>query len=165
MNIINIRDAKTDASVLPQYNMVNIMYRLYVQIFERIDKGQFPAYVDEYIKAHLITSGRILSQQQLIADLFDGLLKGEYERSPNMDYLHKAMQDCNWTERFDWAAMGVFDMLTSQSLLSMWFLTVADLYSGADVQAQSPGELRNIIDRQCRRAVDAADKLLTRVAK
>jgi hypothetical protein len=136
------------------------MYRLYVQIFERIAQKQFPTYVQEFIDTRVITNERIIAQQQLIADLFDGLLKGEYERSPDMDYLHKAMQDCHWKERFDWEAMAVFDMLASQSLLATWFLAVADLYSEADVQAQDPGELRKIIDTQCRRAVDAACDLL-----
>jgi hypothetical protein len=159
-DICNIRDKKTKASVLPQYNIINIMYRLYVQIFKRISQKQYPPYVQQFIEANLITSERILSQQQLIADLFDGLLKGEYERSPDMNYLHKAMTDCRWKERFDWAAMGVFDMLTSQSLLATWFLTIADLYSEADVQAQNPGELRELIDKQCHLAVEGADKLL-----
>jgi hypothetical protein len=160
MEVTNVRDKKTNASVLPQYNVVNITYRLYVQIFKRIAEKQFPDYVQQFIDSQNITQERISEQQRLISDLFDGLLNKEYSRSPDMNYLRKAMEDCHWKDRFDWAAMAVVDMLVSQSLLATMFLTISDIYSESDIVAQSPGELRSIIDQQCRRAVEAADKLL-----
>lgn len=150
--VFNVREPNTRASIHPQYNMLNVVYRLYVQIFERIEKGQFPDYVHTYMEQHQVTPERIAGQQRLIADLIDGLLAKEYTRDPAMTYLRKAMQDCRWAERFDWEAMGVFDLLASQSILAYYFLAFADLASEEDVKAQNPGELREIVNRLCRRA-------------
>jgi hypothetical protein len=159
-DILNIRDPKTRASILPQYNILNIMYRLYTQVFQRLEDGRYPPYIREYIDARNITPARIEAQRQLIADLLDGLLNKEYQRSDEMDYLRKAMADCRWKERFDWEAMSVFDTLASQSMLATWFLTIADLYTDRDIQAQGAGELREIIDRRCKQAVEIAGELL-----
>ena len=153
--VSNVRDPKTRASIHPQYNMLNVVYRLYVQIFERIESGQFPDYLRDFMERHEITPERLLSQQKLIADLIDGLLQKEYAREPAQSYLRKAMKDCRWAERSDWEAMMVFDHLASQSLLSYFFLIFADLASEEDIAAQNPGELREIVDRLCRRAVNA----------
>lgn len=150
----NIRDPKTLATAHPYYNMMNVVYRLYVQIFERIELGQYPPYVTEYMDAFGITPERIVEQQRLIADLLDGLMLKEYLRDESMSYLRKAMQDCRWQGRFDWQAMGVFDLLASQSMLAYFFGTFADLACDLDIEFQTPGELREIVDRLCRRATD-----------
>lgn len=152
--VFNIRDPKTWASVHPQYNMVNVVYRLFVQIFQRIEAGRYPPYIDDYRHARGITDERVLGQKRLIADLLDGLFAKEYSREPGVAYLRKAMKDCRWSERFDWEAMGVFDMLASQSLLAYAFGVLADLVSEEDLIAQDAGELRQIVDRQCGRALD-----------
>jgi hypothetical protein len=151
--VTNVRDPRTRASVHPQYNMLNVVYRLYVQIFERIENGEYPPYISTYIDERKVTTERIRSQQRLIADLIDGLMAKEYTRDPVMTYLRKAMADCRWTERYDWEAMGVFDLLASQSLLAYFFLVFADLAGEDDVQAQNAGELREIVDRMCEKAV------------
>ena len=151
--VINIRDPRTRASVHPQYNMLNVVYRLYVQIFERIENKEYPPYILTYMAERNVTSERIRNQQRLIADLIDGLTAKEYTREPGMSYLRKAMADCRWAERFDWEAMAVFDMLASQSLLAYFFLVFADLAGEEDIQAQNAGELREIVDRMCERAV------------
>ena len=152
--VMNIRDAKSRGSVHPQYNMLNVVYRLYVQIFERIEKGQYPPYIAQYMVEHEIDCKRIHRQQQLIADLIDGLMAKEYARDSGQTYLRKAMADCRWQERFDWEAMAVFDMLASQSLLAYYFGIFADLAGEEDVQAQNPGELREIVDRMAGHAVE-----------
>lgn len=148
----NIRDPKTLATAHPYYNMINVVYRLYVQIFERIELGQYPPYIKEYMETFDITPDRITGQQRLIADLLDGLMLKEYPRDDSMSYLRKAMQDCGWKDRFDWRAMGVFDLLASQSLLAYFFGVFADLACEVDLEFQTPGELREIVDRLCRRA-------------
>jgi len=150
--VINIRDPRTRASVHPQYNMLNVVYRLYVQIFERIENGEYPPYISTYINERNVTTERVRNQQRLIADLIDGLMAKEFTRDPGMSYLRKAMADCRWTERYDWEAMGVFDLLASQSLLAYFFLVFADLASEEDVQTQNAGELREIVDRMCEKA-------------
>jgi len=150
--VTNIRDPRTRASVHPQYNMLNVVYRLYVQIFERIENGEYPPYISTYINERNVTTERIRNQQRLIADLIDGLMAKEFTRDPGMSYLRKAMTDCRWAERYDWEAMGVFDLLASQSLLAYFFLVFADLASEEDVQAQNAGELREIVDRMCEKA-------------
>lgn len=152
--VFNIRDPKTYASVHPQYNLINVAYRLYVQIFERIENKRYPPYIETYREECGVTEDRIVEQQRLIADLFDGLFAKEYTREPGTSYLRKAMRDCRWSERFDWEAMAVFDMLASQSLLAYAFGAIADLVSGEDIAAQNAGELRAIVDRLCRRAAD-----------
>jgi len=152
--VFNIRDSKTRASVHPQYNMLNVVYRLYVQIFERIEKGQYPPYIDAYMTERGITKERIAEQQRLVADLLDGLFAKEYTRETGTSYLRTAMKDCRWAERFDWEAMAVFDMLASQSLLAYYFGAIADLSSEEDITAQNAGQLREIVDRLCKRTVD-----------
>ena len=151
--VVNIRDPHTRASIHPQYNMLNVVYRLYVQIFERIENENYPPYIATYRIERNVTTERLRNQQQLIADLIDGLMAREYTRDAGMSYLRKAMADCRWGERFDWEAMGVFDMLASQSLLAYFFLVFADLASEEDTQVQNAGELREIVDRMCERAV------------
>ena len=136
----------------PQYNMLNVGYQLIVQIFERIENGQYPPYIDQYMTDQGITKTQVLEQQKLIADLLDGLFAKEYTRDPSMTYMRAAMQQCNWKERFDWKAMAVFDMLASQSFLTYYFLTIADLASAEDVAAQNPGQLREIVGRLAKRA-------------
>lgn len=158
--VVNIRHYETKASVHPQYNMINVVYRLYVQIFERIEKKQYPDYVNIYMEANGITMERVLLQKKLIADLLDGLLSKEYTREPGTEYLRKAMRDCRWSERFDWAAMTVFDMLASQSMLAYFFNVFAELASEEDVKAQNPCELREIVDRQCRHASEIITRLV-----
>lgn len=152
--VVNIRDPKTGAAVHPQYNLLNVAYRLYVQIFERIEKWEFPEYVSRYMQERNVTLDRVRSQQALIADLLDGLFAGEYQRETGTSYLRKAMADCRWTVRFDWEAMAVFDLLASQSLLAYYFGAVAELACEEDLRLQNAGELRLIVDRMCRRAVD-----------
>lgn len=154
--VVNIRDPKTGASVHPQYNMLNVVYRLYVQIFQRIELGHYPEYVREYMEKNHVTIERITSQQSLIADLLDGLFAKEYTREAGTSYLRKAMKDCRWSERFDWEAMAVFDMLASQSLLAYYFGVIAEVASEEDVTAHSAAELRLIVDRMSQRAIELA---------
>jgi hypothetical protein len=153
-SISNVRDKWTDATILPQYNTLNIMYRLYVEIFDRIRERRMPPYLVTYMDENNITNEQITEQQQLISDLLDGLLEYRYPRDPDMDYVHAAMRDCRWQERFDWRVMMIFDTLASQSMLATWFNTIADLYRDTDVKAQSPGDLRKLIDRNCKEAYD-----------
>jgi len=152
--VSNIRDPKTFASVHPQYNLLNVVYRLYVQIFERIEKKQYPPYIETYMERLDVTWDRVFEQQRLIADLLDGLFAKEYTRDSALSYLRKSMRDCRWSERFDWEAMTVFDMLANQSLFAYYFGAIADLVSEEDITAQSAGELREIIDRLCQRATE-----------
>jgi len=152
--VFNVRDPKTFASVHPQYNLLNVAYRLYVQVFERIENRQYPPYIETYIEQHGVTRDRILEQQRLIADMLDGLFAREFARDDAMSYLRKAMLDCRWSERFDWEAMAVFDMLANQSLFAYYFGAIADLVSEEDMTAQNVGELREIVDRLCRHATE-----------
>ena len=150
--VSNIREPKTEASVLPQYNVLNFGYRMYVQMFERIEKKEYPDYIDVYREKHGVTDDRIQSQMQLIADLLDGMAAGEYVSDKSMAYLHKAMQDCRWQDRFDWEAMAVFDMLASQSMLAFYFVAMSEVITESEIKAQNMGELRKIIDRLCRQS-------------
>jgi len=150
--IHNIRDPKTGASVLPQYNLLNLGYQAYIQVFERIKNREYPDYINTYMEKSGMTLDRVSAQMQLIADLLDGLFAKEYSRDESMSYLHKAMQDCRWRERFDWEAMAVFDMLASQAMLAHYFLAIADLVTESEIRAQNPGELREIVGTLCRRA-------------
>jgi len=152
MPIHNIRDPKTGASVLPQYNLLNLGYRAYVEVFERILNREYPDYIDVYMEKNGITTERMMDQMQLIADLLDGLFAKEYSRDESVNYLHKAMRDCRWRDRFDWEAMAVFDMLSSQAWLASYFLAVADLVTESEIRAQNAGELREIVKTLCRRA-------------
>jgi len=83
----NVRDTRSGASVHPQYNILNVMYTMYVQIFENIEKQQYPAQVRKYIEQCGITPERIRTQQQLIAELLDGLLLGLFERKADEPYV------------------------------------------------------------------------------
>jgi hypothetical protein len=152
--VVNIREPETGASVLPQHHILNVMYELYVQIFDRIAKKQYPAYIEEYRERHGVDEERIVNQQRLIHDLADGLFAGRYTRDSSMAYLDKAMKECRWEERFDWEAMAVFDMLASQSLLAYFWTAVSDLASEEYLKAHSAGELRPLVDRLCGRALD-----------
>ena len=152
--ILNIRDPKTGASVLPQYNLLNLGYAAYVQTFERIKNREYPDYIDDYMEKNGITPERVWSQMQLIADLLDGLFSKEYSRDESMSYLRKAMQDCDWGKRFDWEAMAVFDMLSSQAWLASYFLAIADHVNESEIRAQNAGELREIVKNLCKRAGD-----------
>jgi hypothetical protein len=153
MNITNVRDPKSGAIVHPQYNMCSVMYRLYTQIFESISSETYPDYIRQHIADKGITKERIAAQQRLISDMLDGLLEKQYQREEGISYVRAAMNICKWSERFDWEAMAVFDMLASQSMIAYWFNTVADLFNEADIRAQSPGELRSIIDSKTKEAV------------
>jgi len=146
------------ASVHPQYNLLNFGYQLFVQIFEKIEKQEYPPYIDEYMTKNGITMDRVISQQRLIADLLDGLLGYEYERDDSTTYLQAAMKQCHWADRFDWEARAVFDMLASQAVLASYFLTVADLFNETDVKAQNPGQLRKIIERFAERAMNVVNE-------
>jgi hypothetical protein len=159
-SVFNVRDRKTEATILPQYNTLNIMYRLYVEIFDRIRNDQIPEYLKEYMRENGITKEQVTEQQQLISDLLDGLLEERYQRDPAMDYLHASMEQCRWKERFNWKVMLVFDALASGAMMATWFNTIADLYCEADIKAQNPGELRELIDTNCKKAVNAASELL-----
>jgi hypothetical protein len=156
--ILNIRDPKTGASVLPQYNLLNLGYSAIKQVFQRIESGNHPEYINTFREQHGVTQERINTQLHLIADLLDGLFRGEYERDDSMTYLEKAMQDCRWPERFDWEAMAVFDMLMSQGIIAHYFLAIADLASESEIQANNKDELREIVENLCRRADECVQK-------
>jgi len=155
----NVRDTRSGASVHPQYNILNVMYTMYVQIFENIEKRQFPAHVRIYIERNGITPERIHAQQQIIAELLDGLLSGTFERKADEPYVITAMRHCDWENRVDWDAMSVFDMLASRALLGYWFNAAADLFNEEDVRAQSPGQLTAIIKRICEKAIQTGGTL------
>jgi hypothetical protein len=152
--VYNFRDPRTLASIHPQYNLLSVVYRLYVQIFERIEHRQFPPYIETYMERNGVTWDRVLEQQRLIADMFDGLLAQEHTWDSSLSYLRKAMQDTRWHDRFDWEAMAVFDMLANQALFAYAYGAIADLVSAEDITAMNAGELREIVDRLCRRAAD-----------
>ena len=156
----NIRDTKSGASVHPQYNILNIMYSLYVQIGGQIEKEAYPSDVKTYIEQHAISREGILSQLKLIADLLDGLLSGKFEREEGTPYIIKAMKDCDWTNRVDWATMTVFDMLASRAMLATWFMAAADLFNEVDIRAQSPGQLTEIVKGACEHAIETGSTLV-----
>ena len=157
--VSNIRDTQSGASVHPQYNMLNVMYTMYVQVFKNIAEEKYPQQVKDYIVRHNVTPTRILLQQKLIADLLDGFLTGTFEREEGTPYVIKAMRDCHWENRVDWEAMTVFDMMASRGLMGYWFNAAADLFNGDDVRAQSPGQLTAIIEQMCAKATKTGEAL------
>ena len=105
--IHNIRDPKTGASVLPQYNLLNLGYQAYIQVFERIKNREYPDYIDTYMAKNGITFDRIYSQMRLIADLLDGLYAKEYSRDESMSYLHKAMTNISNDQVQGWVRVAL----------------------------------------------------------
>jgi hypothetical protein len=135
------------------------MYTMWTQIFENIQNGHIPKPVKDYIEYHGITVERVRQQMILVAELIDGLLSGKFEREAGVSYIEKAMKDCDWNNRVDWLAMSVFDMLSSRALLGYWFNAAADLFNDADVRAQTPEQLTNIVKRMCRQATETGEAL------
>jgi len=159
--VVNVRDARSGASVHPQYNILNVMYSMYVQVFKNIEEGNVSPDIKDYIERNSITSAQIVSQQALIADLLDGLLSGRFEREEGTPHVLQAMNDCDWYNRVNWSAMAVFDMLASRSMLGYWFNAAADLFNEEDIRAQSPGQLTEIINRMCEHAAKTGQSIST----
>ena len=152
--VSNVRDGKSGATVHPQYNLLNMLYPLCTQIYERVAKGEYASDIKEYMEQHNLSAEHVETQLCLIAELLDGLLSGKFEREEDVPYVIKAMKDCRWKERVDWKAMTAFDMMLSRGLLGYWFNAAADMFNQEDIRAQSPGRLTEIIEEMCKRAVD-----------
>jgi hypothetical protein len=150
----NVYEARTGAIANPEYNFLNVGKIIWKQSLERIQNKQYPPYIEEYIKHFNITDDDIASQFDLIADLIDGLLKRDFDRKllENETMLAAALRIVNWEERFNWKAMGVFDMIASQGTLAYWFISVVAHLQQKDIDAQDPGSLYRAIERNVRNA-------------
>lgn len=163
--MMNIRDSKTGASVLPQYNMLNVMYALYEQVFERIKKAQIPDDVKKLMDEKDVTTERIKKQLVLVSELIDGLYSGKFKRTaneaadPNEPSIIRAMRMCEWDSRFDSEAMYVFDILTSRAMLAYWYTALFDIVNEQDVAIQSADRLRQVIDKMAKDS-DSVSQLL-----
>jgi hypothetical protein len=154
-------DQKTGAFVNPEYNLLNLGKPIWKQTFERIIAKQYPPYIDEYIKIMEVTDKDLIQQFELIVDLVEGLLERKFdkERLEDENWLDTAMRVINWDSRFNWKAMGVFDMIANQGTIGLWFMAVVAHFQQPDIEAQDPGSLRGLIDGKIKEAEKITEKL------